>query len=114
MESKIRCKHILNLNDILLKKLNISVIKYLQLAFQNYFMIIFKPKEKDQKIKKKGNTSKPRVAEWVTEFAARLVFCALAYRQNLLPPPHVPSSDHSQNHILPLYRFMRPSLWGII
>lgn len=52
MENKIWCKHILNLNDIFLKKLSNSGIKYLHPAFQNYFMIIFKPKEKDTKKKK--------------------------------------------------------------
>ena len=55
MESKIRCKHILNLNDIFLKKRNISGMKYLHLAFQNYFVIILKPKKKDQKILKTVN-----------------------------------------------------------
>lgn len=55
MENKIWCKHILNLNDIFLKKLSNSGIKYLHPAFQNYFMIIFKPKEKDTHTKKKVN-----------------------------------------------------------
>lgn len=53
MESKIWCKHTPNLNDIFLKMLCISGIKYLHLTFQEYFTIIFKHKEKEKKEKKR-------------------------------------------------------------